>query len=642
MMKIVLTAVFLPILTFASVYINETYEGGTLGGALASNLATVVSVGTNKVADINDNSASAASYLEYNAGSSAPGTMYISFDLLNINPTGTGTGVNPITFGVGLWNNTTGYKLNANSNRAFGIDIYHDGTTSTLKLRNNSTAVYTTTYNPAALMSFKIWVNDNDNSTLSYTRPDTGSPATLGADSYVVYLNNVLIGATAAGYTNQFSVSAGNAVLGRLGFYTASTTISDFQLDNLYVADQAPGAVASYTLTVNSGAGGGSYTNGAQVLITASNIAGKVFAQWTGDVAYVASETSSPTTVTMPTNAVTLTATYTDSTVYYLLTSSAGAHGMISPASTNVLSGGSANFVITADNHYRIATLTTNGTAVTGMSFGNSSTNASFTWSNVQAAGVLAATFVAQSTNTGAQIFSEQFEGTAIGSTPTGIVANVTVEDGTGKTGASHALHFLDASTNDGSYIEYNLSSSGKEYGALHISFDIYNNNAALMGTDKATVFGIGRYDASTSAKLGSSAVRLCDLSFYSGNGTLTQHDLRVSGGATTSTGSYTANTLYRIDIYLNDSNAANQNYTRPDTLATDVMAPNTIVVFANQTFIGSNVMRPAVDGGDASIGRIGFYSASTYLTDFYIDNLVVETLPLTTKLRLVILNGSL
>ena len=162
------------------------------------------------------------------------------------------------------------------------------------------------------------------------------------------------------------------------------------------------------------------------------------------------------------------------------------------------------------------------------------------------------------------------------------------------------------------------------------------------MGTDRATLFGIGRYDVSTSAKLGSSAVRLCDLSFYSGNGSLTQHDLRVSGGGSTATGSYTANTLYRIDIYLNDFNALSQSYVRPDTSAQDVLAPNTIVVFANQTFVGSNVMRPAVDGGDASIGRIGFYSASKYLTDFYIDNLVVETLPITTKLRLVILNGSL
>jgi hypothetical protein len=570
--------------------------------------------------------------------------MYISFNLLNINPAGTGSGANAMTFGVGLWNSATGYKLNANAARGFGIDIYHDGLTSNLKLRVGSSGVFTTAYDPAQLLNFQMWVNDNDSGTMSYKRPDTDAIATLGADSFVVYINNVLIGTTDAGYAMQTSISAGNAVLGRLGFYSASTTLADFQLDDLYVATQSPDAAASYTLTVNSGSGGGSYTNGAQVQIAANPVSGKIFAQWTGDVAYAASVTSSPTTVTMSTNAVTLTATYTDSTNYYMLTSSAGAHGMISPASTNVLSGSSANFVITADNLYRIASLTTNGTAVTGVFFSNGSTNYNFTWNNVQADGVLAATFVAQVTNNpaGTQIFAEEFEGIAIGSSPTGIVRSVTVADGTGKTGASHALRLLDVATNDGAYVEYNLSSSGKEYGALHISFDIYNNNAALMGSDKATLFGIGRYDASMSSKLGSSAVRLCDLSFYSGDGTLTQHELRVSGGAPPATGSYTANTLYRIDIYLNDSNAANQNYVRPDTSVQDVLAPNTIVVFANQTFIGSNVMNPLMDGGDASIGRIGFYSSTTYLTDFYIDNLVVETLPLTTKLRLVILNGSL
>ncbi len=82
----------------------------------------------------------------------------------------------------------------------------------------------------------------------------------------------------------------------------------------------------------------------------------------------------------------------------FALTTSVGANGAISPASINVLAGGSANFVITASNYYRIATLT-NGTGVTGLSFDNSSTATNFTWSNVQAAGVLAATFTNQVAN---------------------------------------------------------------------------------------------------------------------------------------------------------------------------------------------------------------------------------------------------
>jgi hypothetical protein len=73
-----------------------------------------------------------------------------------------------------------------------------------------------------------------------------------------------------------------------------------------------------------------------------------------------------------------------------------GGNGTVTPASTNVLAGNSATFVVTASNYYRIATLTTNGTAVTGMSFDNGSTSTNFIWINVQAAGTVTVAFVAQ------------------------------------------------------------------------------------------------------------------------------------------------------------------------------------------------------------------------------------------------------
>ncbi|MEI8205713.1 MAG: InlB B-repeat-containing protein [Kiritimatiellales bacterium] len=153
----------------------------------------------------------------------------------------------------------------------------------------------------------------------------------------------------------------------------------------------------TYALTVNSGNGGGSYTNGHQVTIYAdAPMEGEVFDKWTGDAQYVDSASSSIATVTMPAQAVNLTATYKDAAIYHLLTTRAGSNGAVSPASTNVLAGNSATFVITASNYYRIATLTTNGTAVTGMSFDNGSTTANFIWSNVQASGALAATFTQQ------------------------------------------------------------------------------------------------------------------------------------------------------------------------------------------------------------------------------------------------------
>lgn len=69
--------------------------------------------------------------------------------------------------------------------------------------------------------------------------------------------------------------------------------------------------VNQHTLTVNSGSGSGSYSAGTVVNITASNApAGQRFAQWTGDVANVASINNATTTLTMPASNVSITATY--------------------------------------------------------------------------------------------------------------------------------------------------------------------------------------------------------------------------------------------------------------------------------------------------------------------------------------------
>jgi hypothetical protein len=78
-----------------------------------------------------------------------------------------------------------------------------------------------------------------------------------------------------------------------------------------------------FALTVNNGSGGGSYTNGQQVAIAANAPAvGKTFDRWTGDTACVADILSAATTVTMPGQAVSLTATYKDAV--YTLTVNGG------------------------------------------------------------------------------------------------------------------------------------------------------------------------------------------------------------------------------------------------------------------------------------------------------------------------------
>jgi hypothetical protein len=75
---------------------------------------------------------------------------------------------------------------------------------------------------------------------------------------------------------------------------------------------------AVYTLTVNSGTGDGAYSGGFQVMITADPPAGgKTFDRWTGGTQYVDNVFASTATLTMPTQAVTVTATYKDTQVYF-------------------------------------------------------------------------------------------------------------------------------------------------------------------------------------------------------------------------------------------------------------------------------------------------------------------------------------
>jgi len=84
-----------------------------------------------------------------------------------------------------------------------------------------------------------------------------------------------------------------------------------WQLDDLEVWDGMPPAGASYTLTVNSGTGDGSYTAGTVVSIAADAApSGHIFDVWTGDTSGIADANAASTTITMPAADVTVTATY--------------------------------------------------------------------------------------------------------------------------------------------------------------------------------------------------------------------------------------------------------------------------------------------------------------------------------------------
>ncbi len=85
---------------------------------------------------------------------------------------------------------------------------------------------------------------------------------------------------------------------------------SDVQIDDITWVGQSQ---SFYTLVVNSGSGDGDYLAGTSINISANAApAGKEFDRWTGGVSNVANVNAMNTTLTMPTNGVTVTATYKD------------------------------------------------------------------------------------------------------------------------------------------------------------------------------------------------------------------------------------------------------------------------------------------------------------------------------------------
>lgn len=241
-----LGAAVVPLVHGQTIYINDTFESYAVGAvptSLAASLVTVTAgtgvIGPDQVANLNDNNASSAGGLEFNAGDAALGSLYLQFDLLNVNPGSTGTAANPAIFGVGAWGQGTSLALNSNASRAFGLEFYGQGSSSTLKLRVGSTAVVTSTYDMAAVQSVQVWVNDNDANTLSFTRPDTATSGLLAPNSFIVFINGAQFGSAQTGYA--MNGVEGDATIGRFGFYTGKTQVSmNFLIDNVYAASPIP------------------------------------------------------------------------------------------------------------------------------------------------------------------------------------------------------------------------------------------------------------------------------------------------------------------------------------------------------------------------------------------------------------------
>ena len=128
------------------------------------------------------------------------------------------------------------------------IDVrFRAGTPCTFSVRSGSTAQSTqtviTSVSATARHTVQVWYN-SEATTMSYTDPN-GNSQTLGANSYVCYVNRLLANPTATGSTMVSSVTPTGATttvshIGKIAFGTASANTVDFLVDDIYAADSAP------------------------------------------------------------------------------------------------------------------------------------------------------------------------------------------------------------------------------------------------------------------------------------------------------------------------------------------------------------------------------------------------------------------
>ena len=118
---------------------------------------------------------------------------------------------------------------------------------------------------------------------------------------------------------------------------TATVTVTDSE-------------VTRYTLTVNDGSGSGDYAQGAEITVTAETKAGQRFKKWTAEGITLDDETVNPVTITMPGEAVTLTATYED---VYAVTAQGDSNGTATAAPALAAEGETVTISATANSGYQ-------------------------------------------------------------------------------------------------------------------------------------------------------------------------------------------------------------------------------------------------------------------------------------------------
>lgn len=224
-------------------------------------------------------------------------------------------------------------------NGTYNIVSYYDGLSAAAVGTSNGSYTVQATYTGAATQQWDLTnlgsnvvklVLTGTNEALEDPGSSTTVSAYLDVATYTGGTNQQWTIVPILGTTEIVNVSSGQAV-NILGYQTnpgaqlvqSSAGYVANQLWNFFPINGAP--PATYSLTVNSGTGSGSYTAGTVVNVTANAPqSGYVFAGWTGATSALANPSASSTTLTMPAAATSITATYAPATATYSLTVNSG------------------------------------------------------------------------------------------------------------------------------------------------------------------------------------------------------------------------------------------------------------------------------------------------------------------------------
>jgi hypothetical protein len=190
--------------------------------------------------------------------------------------------------------------VNCNDSRYIGIDG--------VSLRTNGQVVPPEVNSPPAIATMAVpgAVETSDTVSISAVATDADGDS-------LTYQWSQTAGPGTASFSAPTSAT-GSVTFDAPGNYTISVTVNDntdsvTELALVVVSDPAPDM---HALTVDGGAGSGSYTAGTVVAISADPpVAGAEFAFWSGDAEHVVDPTNADTTVLMPAAAASVTATYT-------------------------------------------------------------------------------------------------------------------------------------------------------------------------------------------------------------------------------------------------------------------------------------------------------------------------------------------